>query len=156
MLSHVNKAGATPLYYSSSLYTVSLCLLCIAVHHSINLKWRCAKKLGPELTAPNFTLNWIQFVTFTTEDLEKPKTQKQLCLLYTSLLIVFRWTETYFFFLYKQTGLWMKMLSLIVCGVLIGVFCCCQQRRIDFITSTATVCVSMGGRGEGECCCSTV
>lgn len=57
----------------------------------------CKKKVGPELTAPNFTLNLIQFVTFTTEDLEKPKTQKQLRLSYTSLLIVFRWTETFYF-----------------------------------------------------------
>lgn len=41
----------------------------------------------------------------------------------------------------------MKMLSLIVCGVLMFFFFCCQQRKIDFIILTAAVYVSMGGRG---------
>lgn len=114
----------------------------------------CKKKVGPELTAPNFTLNLIQFVTFTTGDLEKPKTQKQLRLSYTSLLIVFRWTET-FYFTNKQECLNENVEFNCVRCVNVF-FCCCQQRKIDFIILTAAVYVSMGGRGWGECCCTTI
>lgn len=45
------------------------------------------EKVRSKLTELNFTLNWVQFVAFTTEDSEKLKAQKQWCLSCTSWLI---------------------------------------------------------------------
>lgn len=121
MLSHVNKAGTTPPRYSSSLYAVSLCLLCIAVLPSINLKWRCAKKIRSRVDSAEFYTQLNSICYFHNWGLGKTEDTKTITPPLHFIAYCIQMDRDFFFF-YKQTGLWMKMLSLIVCGVLIGVF----------------------------------